>query len=386
MPHSSASSAISVQSPRSPLSVQSPDISEPLSPNASNHSYQSIASVETGLNSTSVSVVSHLKSHSPPSVGHNHNKCDTMLNRDTSTPSSIIDPGDERENCSLDEDYFKPYKRLRMQESSGADTEDKSIMKQTVTPRRESPVDEVNESDKPLTSFLIKDILSHKPKMCTDIINSETRGIVRPWDLDTSQHNTLHHINNFDRISHHNRRPRSADDDSRSERSESDSSESPTISGTNNALTSPLDALFQMTTKAFDGIDGSEKSSDASADHLNLFSNRSAQSKKKRKSRTAFTNHQIFELEKRFLYQKYLSPADRDEIAQTLGLTNAQVITWFQNRRAKLKRDMEELKKDVDAAKLIPVHKSLLEIQDLNLLKKAELAAVLHQHSKSSLS
>lgn len=90
---------------------------------------------------------------------------------------------------------------------------------------------------------------------------------------------------------------------------------------------------------------------DPQRDHLNLFSSRQ-QPKKKRKSRTAFTNHQIFELEKRFLYQKYLSPADRDEIAQSLGLTNAQVITWFQNRRAKLKRDMEELKKDVDAAKV----------------------------------
>ena len=48
-------------------------------------------------------------------------------------------------------------------------------------------------------------------------------------------------------------------------------------------------------------------------------------SKKKRKSRTAFTNHQIFELEKRFLYQKYLSPADRDEISSTLGLSGGQV-------------------------------------------------------------
>ncbi|CAG0909923.1 unnamed protein product, partial [Darwinula stevensoni] len=54
-----------------------------------------------------------------------------------------------------------------------------------------------------------------------------------------------------------------------------------------------------------------------------IFSSRNG-AKKKRKSRTAFTNHQIFELEKRFLYQKYLSPADRDELAQTLGLTNAQ--------------------------------------------------------------
>ncbi|KAI0236531.1 Transcription factor LBX1 [Lamellibrachia satsuma] len=78
---------------------------------------------------------------------------------------------------------------------------------------------------------------------------------------------------------------------------------------------------------------------------------KTAPSKKRRKSRTAFTNQQIYELEKRFLYQKYLTPTDRDEIALSLGLTNAQVITWFQNRRAKLKRDLEELKADVTAAK-----------------------------------
>jgi homeobox protein LBX len=44
------------------------------------------------------------------------------------------------------------------------------------------------------------------------------------------------------------------------------------------------------------------------------------------------------------------------QIALTLGLTNAQVITWFQNRRAKLKRDMEELKKDVESAKILGSH------------------------------
>lgn len=86
-------------------------------------------------------------------------------------------------------------------------------------------------------------------------------------------------------------------------------------------------------------------------DGLTLFGQRNTP-KKRRKSRTAFTNHQIYELEKRFLYQKYLSPADRDQIAQQLGLTNAQVITWFQNRRAKLKRDLEEMKADVESAKV----------------------------------
>uniref|UniRef100_A0A182P3Y9 Homeobox domain-containing protein n=1 Tax=Anopheles epiroticus TaxID=199890 RepID=A0A182P3Y9_9DIPT len=108
----------------------------------------------------------------------------------------------------------------------------------------------------------------------------------------------------------------------------------------------------------------------AQQSHLNLFANR-PQPKKKRKSRTAFTNHQIFELEKRFLYQKYLSPSDRDEIAAALGLSNAQVITWFQNRRAKLKRDMEELKKDVETVKVLSAHKTFLEnVNDMNILKK----------------
>lgn len=104
-----------------------------------------------------------------------------------------------------------------------------------------------------------------------------------------------------------------------------------------------------------------------------MYNNRQ-QPKKKRKSRTAFTNHQIFELEKRFLYQKYLSPADRDEIAGQLGLSNAQVITWFQNRRAKLKRDMEELKKDVETAKAFATQKSFLEsVQSFGMLKKKPL-------------
>ena len=110
--------------------------------------------------------------------------------------------------------------------------------------------------------------------------------------------------------------------------------------------------------------------------NMHLYNSRQQQ-KKKRKSRTAFTNHQIFELEKRFLYQKYLSPADRDEIASTLGLTNAQVITWFQNRRAKLKRDVEELKKDVESAKILTAHKTFFEnVQDLNPLKKKPILSV----------
>nr|ABQ10642.2 homeodomain protein Lbx [Platynereis dumerilii] len=140
---------------------------------------------------------------------------------------------------------------------------------------------------------------------------------------------------------------------------------------------SPLDALLQMTSKTFDGLDSQNQGGDDAnrRDQLSLFS-KNTPPKKRRKSRTAFTNQQIYELEKRFLYQKYLTPADRDEIAGQLGLSNAQVITWFQNRRAKLKRDLEELKADVTAAKSIdgettpPIFDSEDEYQAYKNLKK----------------
>ncbi|XP_075035383.1 transcription factor LBX2 [Mixophyes fleayi] len=118
---------------------------------------------------------------------------------------------------------------------------------------------------------------------------------------------------------------------------------------------SPLCALEELASKTFQGLELTVLQAAEGRDQVNSFGHRPT-SKKRRKSRTAFTNHQIYELEKRFLYQKYLSPADRDHIAQQLGLSNAQVITWFQNRRAKLKRDLEEMKADVESLKKLPPH------------------------------
>ncbi|KAG8523611.1 T-cell leukemia homeobox protein 1 [Galemys pyrenaicus] len=63
---------------------------------------------------------------------------------------------------------------------------------------------------------------------------------------------------------------------------------------------------------------------------------------KKKKPRTSFTRLQICELEKRFHRQKYLASAERAALAKALKMTDAQVKTWFQNRRTKWRRQTAE--------------------------------------------
>lgn len=47
-------------------------------------------------------------------------------------------------------------------------------------------------------------------------------------------------------------------------------------------------------------------------------------------------------LERVFDQQKYMGTKERSELAASLGLTDVQVKTWFQNRRMKLKRKRAE--------------------------------------------
>lgn len=61
-------------------------------------------------------------------------------------------------------------------------------------------------------------------------------------------------------------------------------------------------------------------------------------SPKRKGGQVRFTAHQTQVLEKRFISHKYLSPEERRNLALQLQLSDRQVKTWFQNRRAKYRR------------------------------------------------
>ncbi|XP_075994590.1 homeobox protein Nkx-2.5-like [Genypterus blacodes] len=68
----------------------------------------------------------------------------------------------------------------------------------------------------------------------------------------------------------------------------------------------------------------------------------------RRRPRVLFSQAQVFELERRFKQQRYLSAPEREHLASTLKLTSNQVKIWFQNRRYKCKRQRQD--KSLEAA------------------------------------
>jgi len=61
-----------------------------------------------------------------------------------------------------------------------------------------------------------------------------------------------------------------------------------------------------------------------------------------RRPRTAFTADQINSLEKAFKRNAYLGTQDKAELCKRLSLSDKQIRNWFQNRRMKLKRTVQD--------------------------------------------
>ncbi|XP_075779292.1 homeobox protein Nkx-2.4 [Pelodiscus sinensis] len=62
----------------------------------------------------------------------------------------------------------------------------------------------------------------------------------------------------------------------------------------------------------------------------------------RRKRRVLFSQAQVYELERRFKQQRYLSAPEREHLASLIHLTPTQVKIWFQNHRYKMKRQAKD--------------------------------------------
>ncbi|XP_037968049.1 homeobox protein CDX-2 isoform X1 [Plutella xylostella] len=73
-------------------------------------------------------------------------------------------------------------------------------------------------------------------------------------------------------------------------------------------------------------------------DHSEAYS----KTRTKDKYRVVYSDHQRLELEKEFHYSRYITIRRKAELAASLGLSERQVKIWFQNRRAKERKQVKK--------------------------------------------
>ncbi|TGZ57485.1 hypothetical protein CRM22_009918 [Opisthorchis felineus] len=105
---------------------------------------------------------------------------------------------------------------------------------------------------------------------------------------------------------------------------------------------------------------------------------------RKKRTRAAFSHAQVFELERRFTYQRYLSAPERAELARSLRLSETQVKIWFQNRRYKTKkRQLSSSCESPPPEELAPHSRSTASPNGSNASNKEEVVETLPELNTS---
>nr|KAG5693806.1 hypothetical protein BaRGS_029436 [Batillaria attramentaria] len=184
------------------------------------------------------------------------------------------------------------------------------------------------------TSFFIADILGLKDSL------RHGDKLTRPSSPGERHHHRHHHHHHHQQQQQQQQRQRSSSgeggeknarclkqDINRNDKLCTNSNSSISSASSNASAGRPLGSP-QSPCSECESPDKKRKSGDEAGD----------QPAKKKKARTTFTGRQIFELEKQFEQKKYLSSAERAEMASLLNVTETQVKIWFQNRRTKWKK------------------------------------------------
>ncbi|OON14174.1 homeobox domain protein [Opisthorchis viverrini] len=104
---------------------------------------------------------------------------------------------------------------------------------------------------------------------------------------------------------------------------------------------------------------------------------------RKKRTRAAFSHAQVFELERRFTYQRYLSAPERAELARSLRLSETQVKIWFQNRRYKTKKRQLSTSCEELPEELAPYSRSTASPNGSNVSNKEEVVETLPEYNTS---